>query len=143
MQNLDGDRMPKAGRGTLCSCVHSAAGTWTPSGEKGGGLFENYFMHLGVCPTCISVYHMHAVLVETKREHQFPGTRVTGSLCGFWETNSGPLELQPALLTTESWSSLQSLFVLFCVLFLACSSQHQQIKLWQCGIVKQERELKG
>lgn len=33
--------------------------------------FEIYLlMRLGVCPSCISVYHMHAVLIEAERQHQ-------------------------------------------------------------------------
>lgn len=44
----------------------------------------------------------HHSCLETIREHQVPGTRVTDCyellLCGFWELQLGPLEDQPVFL---------------------------------------------
>lgn len=50
------------------------------------------------------MYVHHACNAEPKEAIKSSGTRVTDgyeSLCGYWESNLGPLEEQPALLTTE------------------------------------------
>lgn len=52
----------------------------------------------------ISVYHMHAVLAETRRGHPIPEALTTGGsepLCGCWKLNPGPLENHEVLLTAK------------------------------------------
>jgi hypothetical protein len=59
---------------------------------------------MGVLPTCMSVYHVHAVPRETKGGSRVPWTGVTDTCeppCRYRESNSGPLEEQPVLLTAE------------------------------------------
>lgn len=64
---------------------------------------------------CVSV-HMHAVLLETKRVIEYPGTGVAEHCklsCGCQEWNPGSLQEQPVLIIAET---LASLFHFLCLI---------------------------
>jgi hypothetical protein len=59
-------------------------------------LFIYLFIYLfHVCKYTVAVFR------HTRRGHQIPLQMVVSHPCGCWELNSGPLEEQPVLLTTE------------------------------------------
>jgi hypothetical protein len=62
-------------------------------------------MCVGVLSTCMSVHHMYAGCPQRPGEGVDPLElelqMVVKSACGCWESNSGPLEKQSVLLTTE------------------------------------------
>ena len=68
-----------------------------------GGHIFHFLFHMCECLLSVSRYHLHEVPVEAK-QHRNPRAGVIDGCklpCGCWDLNSGPLEQQPVLLTTE------------------------------------------
>jgi hypothetical protein len=79
-------------------------------------------MCMGVLPAYMTLHHMCVWCLQRLEEGiGCPGSVVTSScepLCGFWESNSGPLEDQPVLICAEPF--LQSLDLLNTIVFVCC-----------------------
>lgn len=65
-----------------------------------------FFLCLSILPACLS---LQTVPSEVRRGHWIPEIRVMDGckpLCQCWDLNLGPLQVQPALLTTEPYLQL-------------------------------------
>lgn len=63
---------------------------------------------MGILPTCMSMYRVHALPKESIKNIAFCGTGVRDSFklpCGCWAFNSGALEEQSEFLTSPKFSS--------------------------------------
>jgi hypothetical protein len=68
-------------------------------------LIISFNLCVGLLPARLSVSHISAWYLQRSEENtEFPETGVTNGFelpCGCWESNLGPLEEQPMLVTTE------------------------------------------
>jgi hypothetical protein len=84
-------------------------------GEHPNGFVVAVLMCMGVLPVDMSMHHKHAVPAKARRQYCIRWDWTCEPLCRFWESNPGPLEEQPVVLTTES--SLQTHVLFACVTF--------------------------